>query len=182
MQNNAVSDSGENTLFESEETILRDIYSITENFRQRNTLHRRRISDLRRARVQEEENMKEMFQMGIDLWHDRKFGCPKAQKVSARKTLNSCHTVDNKTGGNQVNTNNKRYDNKDDNSYDSETSNEIICRRPPPFLPPIHRQTEFELRRIDYSNEIVSNHHPLTERDICNTRYLRLPRKYIPKT
>lgn len=169
---------GVNTLFESEETILRDIYSITEGFRERNTLRRKRISDLRRARAHEEENMKEMFQMGMDLWHDRKFGFLKAQRVNSNKILNNSQAI-NKTDGNQLI--GRKCENNEDNSTDLDKNKEIECRRPPPFLPPIYRQSEFELRRVDYGNEIVS-HQPLTVKDICNTRYLRLPRKYIPKT
>ena len=180
-----------NTLFESEESILRDIYSISECFRQDNTLHLRRISDLRRARAEEEQNMKEIFQMGIDLWHDRKFGHLKAESTTSKvikQTIKYSFEDDKRNKKDKRNNNirNEKSTNSDNttSSNTGQPSHENKAYSiPPPFLPPIHRQSQLQLKKVDYGeeNESMLLTRPLTMRDICNTRYLRLPKNYIPK-
>eukprot|EP00111_Clytia_hemisphaerica_P006618 TCONS_00019170-protein len=148
--------SSNNLLFENEETILRDIYARKEEFAKENARHRKRIFELRRKQAEEEERMQEIFKYGIDLWHHRKFAHLKVNIREEKQPLKA-----------EVN----------QGKIESES---IIDRTPPPFLPPLYRQVKNELKRIDFGCDMTNK--PLNIRNICMTRYLRLPEKYIPKT
>ena len=148
--------SNSNLLFESEETILRDIYARKEEFAKENARHRKRIFELRRKQAEDEERMQEIFKYGIDLWHHRKFAHLKENIREERQQV--------KVEENQGN-------------IESES---IVDRIPPPFLPPIYRQVKNELKRVDFGCDMMNK--PLNVRNICMARYLRLPEKYIPKT